>query len=94
MRPMTCSTASSTSLTRLVTSPRTSPRWPWIWAAVGEALLELLAPDLGALESEHAQADHDVGGVPGGLGDLVGDVFELGHRGCPSCRESGVESAC
>ena len=62
-------------------------------AAVGEALLELLAPDLGPLEPEHAQADDHVGGVPGGLGDLVGDVFEFGHLGVPSCRDPG-EASC
>ena len=89
MRPMTCSTASSTSLTRLVTSPRHVAEVALDLAAVGEALLELLAPDLGPLEPEHAQSDHDVGGVLAVL--VISSVTSLrsGIR-CPSGRDGEV----
>jgi hypothetical protein len=39
-----------------------------------------LAADLDTLDTEDAEPDNDIGGVSDGLGDLLGDVRELGHR--------------
>ena len=47
---------------------------------LGQALHELLTADLGALDAEHAESDDDVGGVSDGLGDLLRNVLDFGHR--------------